>query len=60
MILFTIIMLILLILILFLVAVVSVFGAGAIIIFGDVIVCAILLIWLMKAIFFRHKKSDEE
>lgn len=60
MILFTIIMLILLILILFLVAIVSVFGAGAIIIFGDVIVCIVLLIWLTKLIFFRHKKSDDK
>ena len=60
MILFTIIMLILLLLILFLVAVVSAFGAGAIIIFGDVIVCVALLIWLTKLIFFRHKKSNDK
>jgi uncharacterized membrane protein len=53
-------MLILILLILFLVAVVSAFGAGAIIIFGDVIVCVALLIWLTKLIFFRHKKSDDK
>lgn len=53
MILFTIIMLILVLLILFLVAVVSVFGAGAIIIFGDVIVCIIILAYVIKKIFFN-------
>lgn len=55
MILFAILALILLILIVVTVAVTSVIGAGAIIIFGDVIVCAFILGWLIKILFFRKK-----
>lgn len=32
---------------------ISTFGAGFILIFGDVIVCIIILVWLIKHIFFK-------
>ena len=55
MILFTILMLILLLLIVIGIVAVSVFGAGVIIIFGDVIVCAILIIWIIKKMFTKKR-----
>ena len=53
MILFAILALILIILLVVFVAVASVVGAGTIIIFGDVIVCIVLLGWLIKKLFFK-------
>lgn len=55
MILFAILALILIILTVVVVAVTSVIGAGAIIVFGDVIVCIIILGWLIKKLFFNKK-----
>ena len=53
MILFTILALILIILTVFVIAAVSVGGAAFIIIFADVIVCAIFIIWIIKRIATR-------
>lgn len=55
MILFTILALILLILLVVVVTVTSVVGAGALIIFGDVIICIIILAWLINRLFFKRK-----
>ena len=55
MVLFAILALILVILTVVVVTVTSVIGAGAIIIFGDVIVCIIILGWLIKKLFFKRK-----
>lgn len=53
MILFTVLLLTLILLIVIGVALFSLFGAGVIIIFGDVIVCAILIIWIMKKLILK-------
>ena len=53
MILFAILALILIILTVVFVLVTSVVGAGAVIIFGDVIVCIVLIGWLIKKLFIR-------
>lgn len=53
MILFTILALISIILVVVTVVAVSIMGAGAIVIFGDVIVCIIIIGWLIKRLFFR-------
>lgn len=55
MILFAILALILVILTVIVVVVTSVIGAGAIVIFGDVIVCIVLLGWIIKKLFFKRK-----
>lgn len=55
MILFIILLLVLLLLSIFLVAVVSVGGAIGIVIFSDVIVCAFIIIWIMKRLVFKKK-----
>jgi len=55
MILFIILTLTLLFLLAFTVIALSFGGAVFIIIFGDVIVCAVLIIWLIKKIFFNKK-----
>lgn len=55
MILFAILALILVILTVIVVAVTSVIGAGAIVIFGDVIVCIVLLGWIIRKLFFKRK-----
>lgn len=55
MILFTILTLILLILLVVVVATVSVVGAGALILFGDVIVLILVLGWLINKLFFKKK-----
>lgn len=34
----------------------SIFGAGCFIVFGDLIVCAILIIWIIKKIIARKKQ----
>ena len=57
MILFTILALILLILLVVTVTILGVFGAGALIIFGDVIVCIVLLGWLIKKLFFKKRRK---
>lgn len=56
MILFTILALILLILVVVTVVITSVVGAGAIVIFGDVIVCILIIGWLIKKLFFKKRK----
>lgn len=53
MILFTVLLLTLILLIVIGVILFSLFGAGVIIIFGDVIVCAILIIWIMKKLILK-------
>lgn len=58
MVLFTILALILLILVVVTVIITSVLGAGAIVIFGDVIVCVFILGWLIKKLFFKKSKKD--
>lgn len=55
MILFTILALILIILLVVVVVTTSVVGAGAIILFGDVIVCIFILGFIIKLLFFRKK-----
>lgn len=54
--LFMILLIILVILLAFVALTLSIFGAGAIIIFGDVIVCGFLIGWVIKKIFFNKKK----
>lgn len=56
MILFTIVLLTLLLLIGIGVVLFSAFGAGVIIVFGDVIVCIILLIWIIKKLIRKKRK----
>lgn len=53
MILFAILALILIILLVVTVVVTSVIGAGTIVVFGDVIVCIVLLVWLIKKLFIK-------
>ena len=53
MILFAILTLILIILLIVTVVVASVIGAGTIVVFGDVIVCIVLLGWLIKKLFIK-------
>ena len=50
--------LIVIILLVFLVLTISVFGAGAIIIFGDVIICIFIFGWIFKRIFFKKNKRS--
>ena len=47
--------LILVILIAFLLLAIGIFGAGAIIVFGDIIVCALIIGWIIKKLFFKKK-----
>lgn len=54
--LFMILLLILIILIAFISFVVAIFGAGALIIFGDVIICILIIGWIIKKVFFNNKK----
>ena len=51
--LFMILLLIAIILIVTTVIALSVFGAGALIIFGDVIICVFIIGWIIKKIFFK-------
>lgn len=55
MILFMILLLTLAILTVFTVVVVAATGAVGIVLFGDVIVCIILIVWIMKKIFRKRK-----
>lgn len=54
--LFTVLLITLLILIAVVAVITGIVGAGALIIFGDVIICIILILWLMKKLFFRKRK----
>lgn len=56
MILFTILTLTAIMLVLLAVAIVSIFGAGILIAFGDVILCVIIIGWLIKKLFSRKDK----
>lgn len=56
MILFAILLLILLILAVVMVVTVSAVGATGIVIFGDVIVCAVFIVLILKAIISRKRK----
>lgn len=53
MVLFTILALMLLILVVTVVLATSAIGAGAIILFGDVIVCIFIIGWIIKKLFFK-------
>lgn len=55
MILFTILALVALFLIIFTVVAVSIGGAAFIIIFGDIIVCIAIIVWIIKKIMKRKK-----
>lgn len=55
--LFIILLLTILILSIFVVITIALFGTGFIIVFGDVIVCIVILTWLIKKIFFNKKKD---
>lgn len=57
MILFVILLMIALILTGFVLLTISLFGAGFIIVFGDVIVCIFIIAWIMKKIFGKNKKK---
>lgn len=57
MILFTVGLLILILLAVFSIAIISVIGAGGIIIFGDVIVCAFILGWIIKTTLKKKKNK---
>ena len=59
MILFSILLLIVTILTVVIIISVSIGGAGFIIVFGDVIVCIALLIWIIKKLFFNKNKKDK-
>ncbi len=51
--LFIILLLILLLLAGFIILTLSIFGAGSIIVFGDVIICILIVCWIIKKIFFK-------
>ena len=55
MIIFTILLLVLMLLIAITVVLVSIFGAGFIVIFGDVIICIVLIVWILKKMIKRRK-----
>lgn len=55
--LFTVLVITLFILIAVVATITGVVGAGAIVIFGDVIVCGILIVWLIKKLFFKRRKK---
>ena len=57
MVLFTIAMLILILLTVFAIAIISVFGAGAVIVLGDVIVCVFILGWIIKTMLKKKKNK---
>lgn len=56
MILFTILLLVLILLIAFIILAFSAIGAGVIIVFGDVIICIVLLVWIIKKIITKKHK----
>lgn len=55
MILFTILLLTLIMLTVITVAAISIGGVAFIVVFGDVIVCMVFIIWIMKRLFTRKK-----
>ena len=55
MILFTILLCVLVILSIFTILTVSTVGAAGIIVFGDVIVCAVLIIWILKRLINKKR-----
>lgn len=55
MILFTILLLVLMLLIAITIVLASIFGASFIIVFGDVIVCIVLIVWILKKMIKRKK-----
>jgi hypothetical protein len=57
MVLFMILLMILLTILTVVVVGIGAIGAAGIIVFGDLIVCIVLMVLLMKAIFFRKKSS---
>ena len=59
MILFTILLLALIILTVVTIIVISVFGAGAIVIFGDVIVCIALITIILRSIIKKRRKDRD-
>lgn len=56
MILFTILAIILITLVVFSILIIGITGASFIIVFADVIVCAVIIWWIMKTILNRKKK----
>lgn len=60
MVLFTIIALILILLTVFAIAIISVFGAGSVIVLGDVIVCVFILAWIIKTIIKKKKAKKNK
>lgn len=56
MILFMILLLILLMLLIFMALILSTIGAAGVIIFGDVIVCIFIIVWILKIIYKKKKQ----
>ena len=50
----------LILLIAFVLITISIFGAGFIVVFGDVIVCIAIIVFLIKKIFFRKKNKTKK
>lgn len=57
--LFLVLLVTLVILILITAFVISIFGAGFIIIFGDVIVCVLIIAWIIKKIISKKKDKNK-
>lgn len=57
MILFTVLLLVLLLLVLFIVISVSVLGTAGIILFGDIIVCIAIIVFIMKKLIEKKKNK---
>lgn len=57
MILFTILLIILALLLVIGISLLSIGGTAFIVVFGDIIVCAFLVAWIIKILFFRKKKK---
>ena len=57
--LFLVLLITLVILILITAFVISIFGAGFMIIFGDVIVCILIIAWIIKKIISRKKDKNK-
>ncbi len=56
MILFMILLLLLLMLLIFMAFVLSTIGAAGVIIFGDVIVCVFIIVWILKIIYKKRRQ----
>lgn len=57
--LFLVLLITLVILILITAFVISIFGAGFIIIFGDVIVCVLIIAWIIKKVISKKKDKNK-